>query len=497
MAVTMMTPLDQNGSDFSTATTDRFAHVEVRGIDYIPIQERHGRPRELFKVWAASNVAYFYIILGGIMIQLGLNVWQATAVVLAGNLFWLLVGLLAVSGPSSGTPSSVVMRAMFGIRGNRINAAISGWAISVGYEAINLTVGALAGFALVTHLGIHPTIFLKLTVVLLVAIVTFTISVYGHATIVRLSGPITVVLMGCVAILLAFILPHVNLHFVPTSAPHGSALWAAACAGFTIIASGPLSWGTGADYARYLPPSTSARAVIVWTALGGFIPSALLAIVGILAGTVIDMTDPQTAFAQILPNWFYIVFLLMIIVGSITNNVLTAYSSGLYLQTMGIKARRSITVIFDGLAGVAIALYALFITNFVNAMSNMLTLSVALLGPSLAIYGMDIILRRNKYSGEALHIESPQGPFWYNRGFNIAGVVAQVVGTGVALICVDTPVFVGPVATFLNGADLSSITGPIAAAGVYAMMMAPKLRKLKVEHAIIARNLSSAHPSRL
>ena len=65
------------------------------------------------------------------------------------------------------------------------------------------------------------------------------------------------------------------------------------------------------------------------------------------------MTDPQTTLAAILPGWFYPVFLLAIVFGSITNNVLTVYSSGLCLQAVGIPLSRSITVLFDGVLGVA------------------------------------------------------------------------------------------------------------------------------------------------
>jgi hypothetical protein len=61
---------------------------------------------------------------------------------------------------------------------------------------------------------------------------------------------------------------------------YGAALWAVAAVGFTIIASAPLSWGIGADYARYLPADTSWRAVVGWTALGGFLPAVLLAGLG-------------------------------------------------------------------------------------------------------------------------------------------------------------------------------------------------------------------------
>jgi NCS1 family nucleobase:cation symporter-1 len=450
--------------------TDRAGQVEQHGIDFIPQTERHGRARELFAVWAMSNVTYLYIVLGGTMILLGLNVWQSMAVIVAGNLFWALVGLLAVSGPSSGTPSGVVSRSMFGVRGNRVNVAIMGWAIAVSYEAINLIVGSLAGFAFVEQIGLSATTPVKLIIVAATAVVTLAISVYGHATIVRVSTWFAVGLAACCAILAVFVIRAADVHYVPTAAPHGTALWAAAFAGMTIIASGPLSWGSGADYARYLPETTSPRSTAAWTALGGFAPAVLLGALGVLAGTAVDMTDPQTSLAAILPGWFYPVFLLAIVVGSITNNVLTAYSSGLSLQAVGIKASRAFTVFVDGVVAVALTLYALFISNFMDTVGSILEMSVSLLGPSLAIYGADILLRRNRYDGQALHDESPTSPFWYRNGVNWSGVTAQVIGTTLAVLCVNTTMFVGPVATALGGADLSCLVGPVAGSGIYVAL---------------------------
>lgn len=78
----------------------------------------------------------------------------------------------------------------------------------------------------------------------------------------------------------------------------------------------------GADYARYLAAGASKRAITGWTALGGLLPAALLAALGVLAGTVVGMTDPQASLRALLPGWFYPVFLLLIIAGSVTNNVL-------------------------------------------------------------------------------------------------------------------------------------------------------------------------------
>jgi purine-cytosine permease-like protein len=417
-------------------------------------------------VWVASNITYLYIVLGGALIGLGLTAWQAIGVVIAGNLFWFLVGMVSVSGPASGTPSGVVMRAMFGVRGNRANVAVAGWATSVAYEAINVSVGALASFALLEKIGVNVTPLLKVIVVVILAAITLTISVYGHATIVRLSTYFTITLTACIVLLAVYVAPHVNMHGMAPG-PHPSLL-VAALIGVTVIASGPLSWNTASDYSRYLPRATSARAITWWVALGGFLPSVVLGTLGVLAGTAIDMTNPQDSFATILPGWFYPVFLIVIVVGSITNNVLTAYSSGLGLQAMGVPWSRAITVLFDGAAGVALALYALFSPDFNTALENILTLSVSLLGPSLTIYAVDLGLRRSAYDGPSLHDESPTSPFWYHHGFKWSGIAALVIGTAVALACVNTNIFKGPVSSALGGADLSALAGPIVAALIYA-----------------------------
>jgi nucleobase:cation symporter-1, NCS1 family len=463
-----MEPLNaQRASEPVRPNGDQFGHVEARGIDYIPDSERHGRARELFLVWMAPNIIYFDIILGGAIVKLGLGIWPAIGVIILGNAYWLLVGLVSVSGARSGTPGTVVMRAMFGVRANRINVAICVWAIMVAYEAVNLSVGGLAGFAMIKSLGISLTMAWKLAMVLAIGVATLTISVYGHATIVRLSAYFTVGLTLVFAVLAWFVLGHVNLHYSPPQSPNGASVWAISTVGLVIIASSPLSWPTGADYTRYLPAGTPAKGIVIWTTLGAFIPAVILSILGALAGTVVDMTDPQTSFAAILPKWFYPVFLLVIIVSSITNNVITAYSSGLALQAVGINARRAVTVLSDGVVAVSLTIYALFVSNFFDTLNNFLSLSVAVLGPCVAIYVADSLLRRNEYNGLQLSNESPQSPFWYDHGVRWSGLVAEGLGTIAALLCINSPVFVGPVSHALKGADLSAITGPVIAASAY------------------------------
>ncbi|WP_051942714.1 purine-cytosine permease family protein [Streptacidiphilus rugosus] len=441
--------------------------IEARGIDWIPPAERHGHPRELFWVWLAANITYLYFVLGGTMILLGLSVWQSLAVVVAGNLLWLGVGALAVTGPTSGTPGVVVSRSMFGIRGNRVLSAGTGWAIGVAYEAVNLALGSLAGFALADQLGLSVGWPVKAVILALIAAVTFTVSVYGHATIVRLSTWFSALLGLVMAVAGAFVIAHVRTGYRPVPPLHGTHLLSTALIGFTIIASNPLSWGTGADYARYLPATVSKPRVMLFTAAGGFVPAVVLAGLGVLAGTRIDMNDPQTSIAQIVPGWFYPLFLGVVVIGSVTNNILTTYSSGLCLQALGIRASRSRTVLIDAAVGGGVAVYALFASHFLDTLNSILQFTVAFLGPSMAVYITDIMLRRNRYDGLELHDETPAGRHWYRRGVNPAGAAALIAGTAVAALCVNTTAWTAPVAHALDGADLSSITGPVTACLVY------------------------------
>ncbi|WP_327242644.1 purine-cytosine permease family protein [Streptomyces sp. NBC_01320] len=468
MASTISDP--NTGADDGLPSSDRARRIEVHGIDHIPERERHGRARDLFAVWAAANVNYLSLVVGGALILMGLSLLQALTVIVVGNLFWVPVGLLAVSGPASGTPSEVIMRAMFGVRGNRVNIAVTGWVICICYIALNLAAAALAAFSLVEKAGITPNTGVKTAVVVGIAALTLAISVYGHATILKLYLPITVVLTAAFAVVAFSVFGHADFGYEPAEPLTGGSLWAALAGGVTLIASGPLSYTNSADFSRYLPRATSPKAIVGWTALGGFLPSVVVTALGAFAATAVDMTDPQTALETILPAWFTPVFLLALVLGTIAINAMTAYSSGLALQAVGVRIRRSLSVIVDGVVGVALTLYALLVSNFLDTVSNVLQLTVVLLGPSMAIYATDILLRRNRYDGPGLTDETPDSPFWFTAGVNWAGALALTAGTAAAALCVNT-VYAGPLARALDGVDLALPVGITVASAVYAVMM--------------------------
>ena len=99
--------------------------------------------------------------------------------------------------------------------------------------------------------------------------------------------------------------------------------------------------------------------------------------------------------------------------------------------------------------------YALLVSDFLDTVASLLQVMVALLGPSMAIYAADILLRRNRYDGRDLSDQTRTGPFWYTAGVNWAGATALIAGTAVASQCLATPFYTGPIARAAGGTDLS------------------------------------------
>jgi len=454
-----------------TTATDSPTRVETHGIDYIPASERHGRARDLFAVWAAPNVNFLAVVVGATLMVMGLNLWQALAVIVIGNVFSIITGIVAGSGPAAGTPSEVITRAMYGITGNRFNVATAGWLISVCYLAINWAAATTVAVGLLGRIGVPSNGWTIAISAVVIAAATMVISVYGHGLIMRLYQPLAIVLAIIFAGMGIFVVGGAHWNAAPAHPLSGVELAAMMAAGVALVASAPLSYTNSADFSRYLPSGTRVRDVALWTTLGLVIPGILATFVGSLAASAVDMTSPEAGLEKLLPPWFAPIFLVSVIVGTIANNAMTAYSSGLALQAVGVKLPRSRTVLLDGSVGVAMTLFALLVWNFLDSVSSALQLGVTILAPIMGVYLADMLWRRNRYDGPALADDSRSSRFWFTGGFHVAGVVAVLVGIAASLMCSATLVFVGPVAAAMSGIDLSVPVGLVIPFVLYLVIV--------------------------
>jgi purine-cytosine permease-like protein len=446
---------------------DRVGAIEVRGIEVIPESDRHGEPRELFFVWMTSNITVLYLVFGGILITLGLNIWQALLAAVIGNVFYVLIGIAATPGPKAGTSTLMVSRAHYGHNGNRLSSFFA-WLSLVGFEAINLAFGAFALFALAGELGWQVGDGGKALLLALNIAVTFGLAVLGHATIVRFQQLFALALGGICLLLVAFTLGDVNWSYQPKTPLHGTAAWVAFSAGLTLVLTGPLSWcPVPVDFTRYMPRKSSAVKITLYTTLGALTPALVLTALGVLVSTAVDPSDLTNSIKGIVPGWFYPLFLIVVAVGTIANNVLGIYSSGLALQSLGLHVPRYVAVSIDATIGGGMAFYAVFVSDFTTTLSEFLQWALFWWAPFLAIFIVDLALRRREYDGAELERERG-GRYWYDGGFNWRGMTALIVGGVVTAMLAQTTHLKGPLSThLLSGGDVSALVGMAVGGGLY------------------------------
>ncbi|MFJ3780000.1 purine-cytosine permease family protein [Streptomyces sp. NPDC090075] len=461
-------------------TGQRVTQIEAHGIDTIPDAERTGTTRELFALWVGSNVLFSNLLLGGLLIALGLPLVTAVVLAVAGNVAWILVGLLATVGPKNGTATMVVSRAQYGYHGTKISCAFN-WLVMIGYEGIAFSIAAMGTFSLADYLGFGLNTFAKTVVLLALIVVAFAIALFGRNLLFLVQKVAAVPLGVATVMFAAFLIPHVHWDYTPAATLHGWPLTATVLIGVSIVLSVPLAYTAPADVARYLPRGTSSRAVALATAVGGYVPTVALMVVGILAATAVDPSDFTTSMRQVLPGWFYPVFLLIVVVGTLANSIGAIYSAGLTLQTMGVRMSRPKTVWVDGTIGTAIAAYGVLVaSNFLTVLQNFLLWSIFWAAPFFGIFIAELIASRGNYDAAALHQRS--GTYWYGNGMRWRAVAALALGMTCSALFGNTPYLKGPLSSeLLHGGDLSAVSGLLISGTAYWALCVLPARRSRTE----------------
>lgn len=441
--------------------------IEVRGFDHIPEAERNMALRQVDHLWVGNSLNLLSFALGSIAITLGLDLWWALAACAVGSLAYAYTAFGSIVTVRAGLPVSTLARAAFGIRGNLPNALLS-WIASVAFEVINTVFGVDALLALFQVLGWKDSGMVgKLVAVLLQLILCGGIAVLGHATMVWFQRIFATLVGVALLVVIAFtvgkvdglnaVAPH--MHLTTTT---GAAFLTAAA----VIASNPISFlFNGPDWVRYLPSATPARPIFRHVFWASYLPSLLMTMMGAFCATLGDMSDPVAGMKPFVPPWLFILYIFAVVGGSLANNVPTYYSSGLSLQAIGLKLHRYTATMFDVVVSTAITLYILFVQDFSTALNNFIALLVVWVGPFGGVWICDGYLRRGKYDAWAIHGDKRgAGRYWGWHGVNPPGCIAVAAGMAVAAVTMRSPLYDGPIATALGGADLSWIFGlPVSA----------------------------------
>jgi NCS1 nucleoside transporter family len=435
---------------------DKVIAVEPGGAEFIPLNERHGRPLQLFWTWTSPNMEFATVFVGLLGILLGLSFWETfLAIVIGTALGSITQGILSTSGPQYGVPQMVLSRRGFGYWGNALPAGINSVVAGIGWFAVNSVSGALALNAL-THL---PGVLCLLIVVALQLAVAF----LGHNLIhafERYAFPILVIIF---LIASAWTLSKAHPGASHQTIPGAFLIELGATFGYAV------GWNPYAsDYTRYFKPDASKRAIAFWAGLGLLLSCVLLETVGAAAGTiagVVSNANPTAGWTGIFPTWLRDLTLLAIVIGGIAANALNIYSGAISFTAIGFKlplaARRAIVALGFGAIGFFVGWAGLH--NAGEDYNNFLLIIAYWIAPWLAVMFCDMYLRRRQ---DPAQIER----LLFNRKYtNWAGPVAMVVGAGISIwLFSNQTKYIGLVPTHApDTGDLTFEVGFVLTAAIY------------------------------
>ncbi|MEV5711956.1 cytosine permease [Actinoallomurus sp. NPDC052274] len=440
---------------------EKVAAVEPGGAEFIPLAERHGRPRQLLWTWTSPNLEFATVFLGVLAVAaFGLNFWQAALAIIVGTVLGSVThGVLSARGPAHGVPQMVLSRISFGHWGNALPAGLNAVVAGIGWFAVNSVSGALA---LNTLTGWPKALCLVIVVVAMVVLAFF-----GHNLVhafEKYALPVLAVIFA-VASLIILAKSH------PGAPGHGGGL-----GGFLLTVGATFGYAAGwnpyaADYTRYLPADSSRRAVGLYAGLGVFVSCLVLEIVGAASVTIGGdaLGQPTSAFTGHLPTAVADLTLLAIALGGIAANALNVYSGAMSFVALGIKLpltlRRAIVAVVFGAIGFVVALSGLHDAG--QKYEAFLLVISYWIGPWLAVFLLDQYLRRGT---------DVDGLLFDRRHHNWAGPVAMVVGVVLSVwLFSNQQKYVGPVPKHVKSVgDIAFEVGFVISALVYLVLWRPK-----------------------
>ena len=409
--------------------------LEINGPNTIQESERKGSARSLFWPWAGANVSLLALSYGSFFLGFGISFRQATWAAIIGTICsFFLVGISSLAGKRSNAPTMVLARASFGVKGSIVPGFLS-YFIFVGWETVLVSLATLATGTVFSRIGgVDQNLALILGFLIAVSLTVFG-GVLGFSVIMKLQKILTVITVVMTVVYIALTIDTINWSAV-TAIKDGSTQGFIGALIFGITGIG-LGWvNCAADYSRYLPRSVSSKAVVGWTVFGASVVPIILVIYGAaLSASSKDLSeaiamDPIGALTSLLPTWFLIPFALVAILGLVGGAILDLYSSGLALVSIGVPIKRHQAAIIDAFIMLAGCVYIVWVTDnfFYPFQGFLITLGVPVAVWS-AIFVADVIMRKKAYSEKDLYDQ--QGMYGsINKGSIVLMIIGTIIGWG-------------------------------------------------------------------
>ncbi|BAN47181.1 cytosine permease [Metapseudomonas resinovorans] len=435
-------------------------HVEKRSIDFIPENERHGKPASLFYIWFGANMNITTIASGVLPVVIGLNLfWSALAIILGSLIGAIFMASHSAQGPKLGIPQMIQSRAQFGVIG-AVLPLLFVMLIYLGFFVSNTLLAAQA-IESVSPLPAGGNIYL-------ISALCFVVALYGYRLIHRLQKLLSLlsILVFSIATLLALGLPIAEGQWAPVDFSLPKFL-----AALGIAVTWQLSYAPYvADYSRYLPSTTPAARVFWSSYLGTVTGGAWMMILGaILAVGIPDFSANVGGHLAGLFGAGAVLLFVFIVYGQVAINVFNLY--GAFMSTVTVIepfARLRVTPRVRGLFMAAISVLATLLCtlgqdNFIAFFLNFIFFMSYFLIPWTAINLVDFYwLRKGDYC--VADIFDLDGRYGRVNGIACGSFVLAIL---LQVPFINTSLYVGPIASALDGIDLAWVVGLVVPALTY------------------------------
>jgi NCS1 family nucleobase:cation symporter-1 len=443
----------------SPEPSGRIAGVEVRSIDYVPLNERHGKVWSQGPLWFMSNAQIATLAVGTFSVTGGGNLIWSFLAIISGVLFGtFFMAFHSAQGPQLGLPQMIQSRPQFGYIG-----ALLVWAFAyLQYAGFNIFNTILAGDAL--HSTIHGPTKMWIVVATVVAAV---VALVGYDLIHGVERWLTV---GFLVIFGLLTIGVCTLNFPAGSFDLGGFKWTPFLIQFGAVAGYQISWAIYvSDYSRYLPPSVTVRLTFLWTywgsALGAIWLMCLGAALAAWAGDNFDTIASLESAGNQVFSGFGAIALVFSTLGLISVTALNMYGGSLTLISAldsfkKIRPTAAMRIATITVTAVLSLIPALLIgENFLTNFEDFLLLVLYLFVPWTAVNLVDYyVVRRGHYA--IAEIFNPHG--MYGR-WGWRGITSYLVGFAAMLPFLSTSKYTGFAASALGGADISMFIGlPVA-----------------------------------
>jgi NCS1 family nucleobase:cation symporter-1 len=445
-------------------SANKSPRVEQHTIYQIPLDQRHGKARQLFTLWFGANLNVLTVVTGALATTIfHQSFLSAVVAILLGNLIGtIFMALHAAQGPRLGVPQMVQSRGQFGAKGAGFVVVLVAF-MYVGYAGTAFVTGGQSVHFLIPSLSEDAAI-------LAIAAICLAAAIYGH-DVIHFSTRMMAYVSGS-ALLLSFIW---LLFITPIPAQFLTQGSFSPVGFFKMVSMGAL-WQLGyapyvSDYSRYLPPDSGPRQAFwacYWgTTLGAVVPMIL----GAMIGPAVTDGNVVTALGQLAGRNVTFIVMLLLAPGVAVAGAICLYGGSLALVTLGHTlaphwriTHRARIAIASGIFLVALLISIAGAKNFLPLYSHFNELLLCLMVPWTAVNLIDYYLIRFGDYHVPSFFAADGGVYGH---YNFTALACYLFGIVVQIPFIATDLYTGPLARVLGGVDLSWMVGIAVVSPVY------------------------------